>query len=100
VKRIEADPDRKGLEAARGVGSETVVLPGNWRDRLVMISNANTRGVKGFVADHAVEPVFPERARPGDICYAILDMDVGDMPLELIVGIGMAELQCFDKSRS
>jgi hypothetical protein len=33
---------------AHGVGPETAVLPRNWRDRLVVISNANTRGVKGY----------------------------------------------------
>lgn len=33
---------------AHGVGPETAVLPENWKDRLVMISNANTRGVKGY----------------------------------------------------
>jgi len=33
---------------AHGVGPETAVLPQNWKDRLVVISNAKTRGVKGY----------------------------------------------------
>jgi hypothetical protein len=33
---------------AHGIGPETAVLPTHWKDRLVVISNANTRGVKGY----------------------------------------------------
>jgi hypothetical protein len=33
---------------AHGVGPETAFLPRRWKDRLVVISNANTRGVKGY----------------------------------------------------
>ena len=33
---------------AQGVGEETAVLPAGWRDRLVPVSNANTRGATGW----------------------------------------------------
>lgn len=33
---------------AQGVGERTAVLPKGWRDRLVRIENANTRGVSGL----------------------------------------------------
>jgi hypothetical protein len=33
---------------AQGVGERTAVLPKGWRDRLVRIENANTRGVAGL----------------------------------------------------
>jgi hypothetical protein len=33
---------------AQGVGERTAVLPKGWRDRLVRIENANTRGVTGL----------------------------------------------------
>jgi hypothetical protein len=33
---------------AQGVGEETAHLPRGWKERLVVIQNANTRGVKGL----------------------------------------------------
>ena len=33
---------------AHGVGEETSVLPRCWRDRLVQVSNENTRGIRGW----------------------------------------------------
>lgn len=33
---------------AQGVGERTAVLPSGWRDRLIRIENANTRGVAGL----------------------------------------------------
>jgi hypothetical protein len=33
---------------AQGVGEETARLPSGWKDRLVVIQNENTRGVKGL----------------------------------------------------
>jgi hypothetical protein len=33
---------------AQGVAAETACLPQGWKDRLVVIQNDNTRGVKGF----------------------------------------------------
>jgi hypothetical protein len=33
---------------AHGVGPETAILPKNWKNRLVLISNEATRGVKGY----------------------------------------------------
>ena len=33
---------------AHGVGPETAVLPRNWRNRFVVISSSNTRGVKAY----------------------------------------------------
>ena len=36
---------------AQGVGEETAVLPAGWKDRLIPIHNANTRGVTGWALD-------------------------------------------------
>lgn len=36
---------------AQGVGEETAVLPAGWKDRLIAIHNANTRGVTGWTLD-------------------------------------------------
>lgn len=33
---------------AQGVGEQTATLPGGWRDRLIRVSNPNTRGVTGL----------------------------------------------------
>ena len=33
---------------AQGVGEETAVLPAGWRERLVPVCNANTRGATGW----------------------------------------------------
>ncbi len=33
---------------AQGVGPETAVLPADWRDRLVKVTNVNTNGVTGL----------------------------------------------------
>lgn len=33
---------------AEGVGEETAYLPGGWKERLVLVQNENTRGVKGL----------------------------------------------------
>ena len=36
---------------AHGVGRETVIAPRGWTDRLVPLSNANTRGATGWCMD-------------------------------------------------
>jgi hypothetical protein len=36
---------------AQGVGEETAILPTGWKDRLVSIRNANTRGATGMCLD-------------------------------------------------
>lgn len=36
---------------AQGVGPTTAVLPTGWEERLVVVSNANTRGAKGLCLD-------------------------------------------------
>ncbi len=33
---------------AQGVGEETATLPGGWKDRLIPVRNANTRGATGW----------------------------------------------------
>jgi hypothetical protein len=38
--------------SAQGVGEETAILPDGWRDRVVAVRNANTRGATGW----ALEP--------------------------------------------
>lgn len=36
---------------AQGVGEETAVLPSGWKDRLIAVHNANTRGVTGWTLE-------------------------------------------------
>ena len=55
---------------AHGVGPETAVLPRHWKDRLVVISNANTRRVNGYCL-HSVDIAASKLAagRERDIEY-------------------------------
>ncbi len=51
---------------AQGVGPETAVLPSGWEDRLVRISNENTRGVTGLcleVHDLAISKLVAGRTK-------------------------------------
>jgi len=53
---------------AQGVGPETAVLPSGWQDRLVSISNENTKGVTGLcleVHDLAISKLVA--GRPKDL---------------------------------
>jgi hypothetical protein len=54
---------------AQGVGEETARLPQGWRDRLVVVQNANTRGAKGLcleVHDLLVAKVIAGREKDYD----------------------------------
>jgi hypothetical protein len=54
---------------AQGVGPETAVLPDGWRDRLVAVRNANTRGATGLcleVHDLAVAKAVAGREKDGE----------------------------------
>jgi len=51
---------------AQGVGPETAVLPSGWQDRLVSISNENTKGVTGLcleVHDLAISKLIAGRLK-------------------------------------
>lgn len=51
---------------AQGVGETTATLPRGWRDRLVPISNANTRGATGWcleIHDLVVSKLIPWREK-------------------------------------
>jgi|SRR5262245_34819973 len=55
---------------AQGVGEETAVLPRGWRDRLVAIHNANTRGATGWCLDvHDLTIAKAVAGREKDIAF-------------------------------
>jgi hypothetical protein len=52
---------------AQGVGEETAVLPHGWRERLVAIRNANTRGATGWCLEvHDLAVAKAVAGRPKD----------------------------------
>jgi hypothetical protein len=60
---------------AHGVGEETAVLPEGWRDRLVLISNVNTRHIRGWcleVHDLAIAKLVAGREKDLDFLQALL----------------------------
>jgi hypothetical protein len=59
---------------AHGVGPETAVLPAGWEGRLVMVSNANTRFVRGWcleVHDLAISKLVAGREKDLDFVGAL-----------------------------
>ena len=57
-----------------GVGPETAVLPAGWEGRLVMVSNANTRFVRGWcleVHDLAISKLVAGREKDLDFVGAL-----------------------------
>ncbi|MBM3738836.1 MAG: hypothetical protein FJW39_23925 [Acidobacteria bacterium] len=80
---------------AHGVGPETAVLPGGWRDRLVLVSNENTLGTRGWcleVHDLAVSKHAAGRGkdieftaalvRHGMTSHDVLDQRLDQTPLD------------------
>ena len=63
---------------AHGVGPETAILPERWKERLVVISNANTRGVKRCCL-HPVDIAISKLAagRKRDIDYVRVLVSAG-----------------------
>ncbi|MBI4864693.1 MAG: hypothetical protein HY815_31225 [Candidatus Riflebacteria bacterium] len=79
---------------AQGVGEETAILPSGWKDRLIPISNENTRGATGWtleVHDLVASKYAAGREKDRDfVCAAIrhglvnaqvLDRRIRDLPL-------------------
>ena len=55
---------------AQGVGPETAVLPGGWRQRFIVVENENTKGVRGLcleVHDLAISKYIA--GRPKDLDF-------------------------------
>jgi hypothetical protein len=53
---------------ARGVSEETAVLPHGWRERLVAMGNANTRGATGWCLEvHDLAVAKAVAGRPKDV---------------------------------
>lgn len=66
---------------AHGVGERTARLPRGWRDRLVALRNANTRGVTGWCLEpHDLVVAKLLAGRPHDIefCKALLHAGIVD----------------------
>lgn len=60
---------------AHGVGEETAVLPEGWRDRLVLVSNANTRHIRGWcleIHDLAIAKLAAGREKDLEFLRAIV----------------------------
>ena len=59
---------------ADGVDETTAVLPHGWRDRLILVSNENTRFIKGWcleVHDLAISKYVAGREKDIDFCRAL-----------------------------
>jgi hypothetical protein len=68
---------------AQGVGEETAVLPRGWRERLVAIRNANTRGATGWcleVHDLAVAKAVAGREKDAEFLREALRHRLVDEP--------------------
>jgi len=68
---------------AQGVGEETAVLPRGWRERLVAIRNANTRGATGWcleVHDLAVAKAVAGREKDAQFLREALRHRLVDEP--------------------
>jgi hypothetical protein len=66
---------------AQGVGERTAVLPKGWRDRLVRIENANTRGVAGLcleVHDLAISKHVASREKDLEFTRELARHDMTD----------------------
>jgi hypothetical protein len=59
---------------AHGVGEETAVLPAGWRSRLVLVSNENTRHIRGWcleVHDLAIAKLIAGREKDLEFVAAV-----------------------------
>lgn len=66
---------------AQGVGISTAVLPDGWRDRLVPLSNPNTRGVTGYCLeahDLCIAKLAAGRHNDVAFCSALIGRGVVD----------------------
>jgi hypothetical protein len=66
---------------AQGVGERTAVLPKGWRDRLIRIENANTRGVAGLcleVHDLAISKHVASREKDLEFTRELARHDMTD----------------------
>lgn len=55
---------------AHGVGEETSTLPRGWKDRLILVQNENTRGVRGWCLEvHDLAIAKHVAGRDKDIAY-------------------------------
>jgi hypothetical protein len=60
---------------AHGVGEETAILPSGWRDRLVLVTNENTRNVNGWcleIHDLAIAKYVAGREKDLDFTQALV----------------------------
>jgi len=64
---------------ADGVDETTAVLPSGWRDRLILVSNENTRLIKGWcleVHDLAISKYVAGREKDLDFCRVLARHDM------------------------
>jgi hypothetical protein len=67
---------------AHGVGENTAVLPDGWRDRLVLVSNANTRHIRGWcleVHDLAIAKLVAGRDKDLDFLRTVVRYGLVDI---------------------
>jgi Nucleotidyltransferase of unknown function (DUF6036) len=80
---------------AQGVGDRTATLPTGWRDRLVRISNPNTRGITGLcleVSDLAISKYVAEREKDLEFTRELAKQGMTD-PRALIARVDQTDLQ-------
>jgi hypothetical protein len=66
---------------AQGVGEDTARLPPGWKDRLILIQNENTRGVKGLcleVHDLLISKIIAGREKDLEFLYRAAEHRMAD----------------------
>jgi hypothetical protein len=90
---------------AHGVAEETAVLPGGWRDRLVVLQNANTGGGVGLcleVHDLAISKLIAGREKDMDFIRALLrnklaNLEVLEERLALVPEFDQRRVECLSR---
>ena len=86
---------------AQGVGPETAVLPSGWKNRLVVVKNANTNGIAGLcleVHDLAISKIVASRTKDFEFIQELIrhEMIREEIMLTRLAG---TELQDTERSR-
>lgn len=87
---------------AQGVGVETSILPDGWRDRLVPLHNANTRGVTGWCLephDLVVSKLLAGRQKDLEFTRALLQVGFLD-PALLVQRLALAPIDEARRTRA
>lgn len=86
---------------AQGVGPDTAVLPGGWKERLVVIKNENTNGVAGLcldVHDLAISKIVAGRSKDLEYIQVLIRQEL-IWKKTLCARLSETELQDTERSR-